>query len=153
MNGIRLDKFLGHHQLGKRSRIIFVILMTSWVSTITLLGYSQPTYSQMNVPLSLPLPLPTLTATTCGQLQLSGSSVSASGFESPNTPSNTLDNNLNTRWSNPGLPSFIQYNLGQYLSNIPSPFSTAVRKGVINLASVYLFPVPDDWFTSVAMSK
>ncbi len=88
--------------------------MTSWVSTITLLGYSQPTYSQMNVPLSLPLPLPTLTAaTTCGQLQLSSSSVSASGFDSPTRPSNTVDNNLNTRWSNLGLPSFIQYNLGQ----------------------------------------
>jgi F5/8 type C domain len=115
MNGIRLDKLLGHHhhQLCKRSRIIFVILMTSWVSTITLLGFPQPIYAQTNVPLLLPLPLPTLTATTCGQLQLSSSSVSASGFQSPNTPSNTLDNNLNTRWSNEGIPSFIQYNLGQ----------------------------------------
>ena len=85
--------------------------MASWVSTITLLGYSQPSYSQT----TLPLPLPTLptAATTCSQLQLSGSSVSASGFDSPTPPSNTLDNNLNTRWSNPGLPSFIQYNLGQ----------------------------------------
>jgi len=50
---------------------------------------------------------------TCTQLSLSSSSATANGFDSPTPPSNTLDNNLNTRWSNLGLPSFIQYNLGQ----------------------------------------
>jgi F5/8 type C domain len=30
-----------------------------------------------------------------------------------NVPQNTLDNNLNTRWSNLGFPSWIQYNLGE----------------------------------------
>ena len=83
--------------------------MISWLSTVTLLGYSQPSYSQMK----LPLPLPTLNVSTCQQLQLPASSVAASGFDSPNTPSNTLDNNLKTRWSNTGLPSSIQYNLAQ----------------------------------------
>lgn len=99
-----------HHQFSKRKRILFVFLMISWLSTVTLLGYSpQYSYSQTK----LPLPLPTLTASTCQQLQLSASSVTASGFDSPNTPSNTLDNNLKTRWSNTGLPSSIQYDLGQ----------------------------------------
>ena len=50
---------------------------------------------------------------TCAQLPLSSSGATANGFDSPTPPSNTLDNNLNTRWSNLGLPSFIQYNLGQ----------------------------------------
>lgn len=47
------------------------------------------------------------------QLPLPSSSATANGFDSSTPPSNTLDNNLNTRWSNLGLPSFIQYNLGQ----------------------------------------
>ena len=99
-----------HHQFSKRKRILFVFLMISWLSTVTLLGYSpQSSYSQTK----LPLPLPTLTASTCQQLQLPVSSVTASGFDSPNTPSNTLDNKLKTRWSNTGLPSSIQYDLGQ----------------------------------------
>ena len=99
-----------HHQFSKRKRILFVFLMISWLSTVTLLGYSpQSSYSQTK----LPLPLPTLNVSTCQQLQLSASSVTASGFDSPNTPSNTLDNNLKTRWSNTGLPSSIQYDLGQ----------------------------------------
>lgn len=84
--------------------------MASWVSTVTLLAYSpQHSYAQKK----LPLPLPTLTASTCQQLQLSASSATASGFDSPNTPSNTLDNNMKTRWLNLGLGSFIQYDLGQ----------------------------------------
>ena len=89
--------------------------MTSWLSTVTLLGYAQPSFSQIDLPLPLPLPLPAQTAaSTCQQLQLSSSSVSASGFDSPRfEPSNTVDNDLKTRWSNTGLPSSIQYDLGQ----------------------------------------
>jgi F5/8 type C domain/Putative metal-binding motif len=41
------------------------------------------------------------------------SAVSASGNQEGNTPQNTLDNNIGTRWSNFGLPSYIQYNLGE----------------------------------------
>jgi len=104
-----LNRVLDHHHFGKKKKLLFVFLMISWLSTVTLLGYSQPSYSQMK----LPLPLPTLNVSTCQQLQLPASSVAASGFDSPNTPSNTLDNNLKTRWSNTGLPSSIQYNLAQ----------------------------------------
>ena len=38
--------------------------------------------------------------------------VSASGSQSPNIPSNVIDNNIATRWSNEGLGSWIQLDLG-----------------------------------------
>ena len=40
------------------------------------------------------------------------SAVGANGNDG-NIPQNTLDNNLNTRWSNLGFPSWIQYDLGE----------------------------------------
>jgi hypothetical protein len=43
---------------------------------------------------------------------LSISSVTANGFETGNPPSNVLDNSLSTRWSNPGLGSWIRADLG-----------------------------------------
>ena len=46
----------------------------------------------------------------CSIPQISG--VSAIGNDG-NVPQNTLDNNLNTRWSNLGFPSWIQYDLGE----------------------------------------
>ena len=46
----------------------------------------------------------------CESPQISG--VSAIGNDG-NVPQNTLDNNLNTRWSNLGFPSWIQYDLGE----------------------------------------
>src|SRR5215203_564795 len=46
----------------------------------------------------------------CSIPQISG--VAAIGNDG-NVPQNTLDNNLNTRWSNLGLPSWIQYDLGE----------------------------------------
>ena len=51
-----------------------------------------------------------LAASNC--TQLTPTSVLASGNESGNGPANTLDNNLNTRWSNLGKGSFIDYDLG-----------------------------------------
>jgi len=47
---------------------------------------------------------------TCSVPQISA--VGATGNDG-NVPQNTLDNNLNTRWSNFGLPSSIQYDLGE----------------------------------------
>jgi F5/8 type C domain len=41
------------------------------------------------------------------------SRIGASGSQQPNIPQNTLDNNLNTRWSNLGFPSWIQYDMGE----------------------------------------
>lgn len=40
------------------------------------------------------------------------SNVTASGFESPNYPRNTIDNNLSTRWSCEGIGSWIKLDLG-----------------------------------------
>ncbi len=42
-----------------------------------------------------------------------GSSPTAIGSQEGNVPQNTLDNNINTRWSNLGFPSWIQYDLGE----------------------------------------
>lgn len=46
----------------------------------------------------------------CTSTQISG--VSATGDDG-HVPQNTIDNNMNTRWSNYGVPSFIQYGLGK----------------------------------------
>jgi F5/8 type C domain len=56
-----------------------------------------------------PTPLPPPTG-TCQKLQTSN--VAASGSETGNLPSNAIDNNLNTRWSNLGVGSWIQADLG-----------------------------------------
>ena len=49
--------------------------------------------------------------TDCKTPAITRAGISASGSDA-NLPQNTLDNNANTRWSNLGLPSWIQYNLG-----------------------------------------
>ena len=48
----------------------------------------------------------------CAKLPLYGTYTKANGFSSPNLPSYARDNNLGTRWSNSGLPSWIEYDLG-----------------------------------------
>ena len=53
----------------------------------------------------------TAAANTCTNLAISG--VIASGSDSSvNLPKNTIDNNLNTRWSNLGIGSWIRLDLG-----------------------------------------
>jgi hypothetical protein len=46
--------------------------------------------------------------------------IKAKGSESGNPPSNTIDNNLNTRWSNYGIGSWIRADLGsqKHISNV-----------------------------------
>ena len=51
-----------------------------------------------------------LTAQNCAQI--SATSVISSGSETGNPPSNTFDDRLDTRWSNYGKGSFIDYDLG-----------------------------------------
>ena len=51
------------------------------------------------------------TSNTCSKLPVSG--ITASGSDSVNPPSHAIDQNLNTRWSNLGLGSWIQIDLGQ----------------------------------------
>ena len=48
---------------------------------------------------------------TCSKLPISG--ITASGSDSVNLPSHAIDQNINTRWSNLGLGSWIQVDLGQ----------------------------------------
>jgi hypothetical protein len=50
-------------------------------------------------------------APTCQNLAIGG--VTASGYETVNPPSNANDNNLNTRWSNDGIGSWIRADLGK----------------------------------------
>ncbi|MDW0120975.1 MAG: discoidin domain-containing protein, partial [Nitrososphaeraceae archaeon] len=54
---------------------------------------------------------PFTTSNTCSKLPVSG--ITASGSDSVNLPSHAIDQNLNTRWSNMGLGSWIQIDLGQ----------------------------------------
>ena len=49
--------------------------------------------------------------TTCTKSSIQLSKVSASGNDG-NVPQRTVDGLLTTRWSNPGLPSWIQYDFG-----------------------------------------
>ena len=49
---------------------------------------------------------------TCENQPISGNAVMASGSQSTNPPSNVVDNNLGTRWSNLGRGSWIQTDLG-----------------------------------------
>jgi hypothetical protein len=49
-------------------------------------------------------------APTCGAI--AASAVTAIGYEAPNVPGNVVDGDLTTRWSNLGLGSWIQLDLG-----------------------------------------
>jgi hypothetical protein len=55
---------------------------------------------------------PALASSTANCAKLSIAGVTASGSEDGNVPTNVLDNNLNTRWSNLGIGSFIRADLG-----------------------------------------
>src|SRR5438093_834224 len=65
--------------------------------------------SQINPPQKAYAQSSNSSATTCQKLPIA--SVSANGNDG-NLPANVLDNNLNTRWSNLGIGSFIQADLG-----------------------------------------
>jgi hypothetical protein len=54
--------------------------------------------------------MPAYSATSCSNLQISA--VKANGEQSTNPASEAVDNNLGTRWSNEGLGSWIQLDLG-----------------------------------------
>lgn len=47
-------------------------------------------------------------------------SVSASSFQNPNVPANTLDNDLSTRWSSDGFGEWIRYDFGSASRTISS---------------------------------
>ena len=83
-----------------KERIIsssFLMAMIA-LSAITMLGYStQKTNAQ--------------TSDSCAGLTVNASGVIASGSERSHPPTNAVDNKLNTRWSNIGLPSWIEFDL------------------------------------------
>jgi len=57
--------------------------------------------------------------------------VTASDFQAPNAPQNTLDGNLNTRWSALGDGAWIAYELAQvsYVSSVPIAFYRGDERG------------------------
>ncbi len=71
-------------------------------STALALGCDRTDFTR---PEPLPKPLAEVTP-------LPVASVVASGYQDPNVPENTLDNNLDTRWSAFGDSQWIQYDLG-----------------------------------------
>src|SRR5437899_2900495 len=86
----------------KRAMTLF--LMTALLFSIASGGISQINFSQKaNAQNS------SAAASACQKLPIA--SVSANGNDG-NVPANVLDNNLNTRWSNLGVGSFIQADLG-----------------------------------------
>ncbi|HYT44613.1 MAG TPA: discoidin domain-containing protein, partial [Methylomirabilota bacterium] len=81
-----------------------LFLMTALLFSIASGGISQINFSQKaNAQIS--------SAATSACQKLPIASVSANGNDG-NVPANVLDNNLNTRWSNLGVGSFIQGDLG-----------------------------------------
>src|SRR5438093_3871231 len=84
----------------KRGNLAKLILAFFW---ITILIFSS---SDININF-----LNKASADTCSS-NLSIGSVTASGNEAGYPPSNVLDNSLSTRWSNPGVGSWIRADLG-----------------------------------------
>ncbi|MFN6946081.1 MAG: discoidin domain-containing protein [Cytophagaceae bacterium] len=56
----------------------------------------------------------TVPATPVVPTEVNGIVVTSSSYQSPNSPVNTLDNNLNTRWSADGKGQWIKYDLKSY---------------------------------------
>jgi len=100
---INLTKFAscypwGGNQLELRvSLIIFLVL----ISTNTFVQ-SSLTFGQTD---------PFISSKVCSKLTVNG--INASGADALHPPSHALDQNINTRWSNLGLGSWLQIDLGQ----------------------------------------
>src|SRR5918994_272407 len=89
----------------------------------------------------------------CTTPQISG--VSATGDDG-HVPQNTIDNNMNTRWSNYGVPSFIQYDLGK--SQSICDVDIAWYRGNLR-ANIFIISASDDGqnfqpiFTGISSGK
>jgi hypothetical protein len=89
----------------------------------------------------------------CTSPQISG--VSATGDDG-HVPQNTIDNNMNTRWSNYGVPSFIQYDLGK--SQSICDFDIAWYRGNLR-ANIFIISASEDGqnfqpiFTGISSGK
>ena len=108
-----------------------------------------PAYEIIFNPTSPPPPPPP-PPDTCQKLPIGN--VAASGSETVNPPSNAIDNNLNTRWSNLGVGSWIQADLGSK-SNICS-VDIAWHRGNLRQNS-FTIAVSDDGttFTNIFSGK
>src|SRR5690349_18124130 len=91
-------KFLssGNSMLSYRGLLSF-IMFSLLLSSAVLINYHFPIK-------------PAYSATSCSNLPISA--VKANGEQSTNPASEAVDNNLNTRWSNEGLGSWIRLDLG-----------------------------------------
>src|SRR5207253_643536 len=83
--------------------------MTLFLMTALLFSIASGGISQINPSQKANAQISSAAASACQKLPIA--SVSANGNDG-NVPANVLDNNLNTRWSNLGVGSFIQADLG-----------------------------------------
>ena len=84
---------------GKPARLVYSLFLISMISlsAMTVIGFHKQTDAQSS-------------ANNCVNLSLS--KAEANGSERRYPTSNAIDNKLNTRWSNIGLPSWIEVDLG-----------------------------------------
>jgi predicted phosphodiesterase len=100
---INLTKFASYYPWGGNqlelhvSLIIFLVL----ISTNTFVQ-SSLTFGQTD---------PFISSNACSKLTVNG--ITASGADALHPPSHAIDQNINTRWSNLGLGSWLQIDLGQ----------------------------------------
>jgi hypothetical protein len=90
----------------KRIAVIFSIMML----ILSFMALTGETYLAFHTPIA------DAQTSTCPQLTVGSSSITASGFDSPTPPANVIDNNLSTRWSNNAIGSWIRFDLGSIKS-------------------------------------
>ena len=92
-----------------RNRSLYKIIS---LFTITLLLLSVTAFIQFSASSLLQQQIAYAQSTTCENQPISANAVRASGSQVENPPSNVVDNDLATRWSNLGIGSWIQTDLG-----------------------------------------
>jgi F5/8 type C domain len=98
--------------------VLMILILSSLGYSTNLSAFASLKPSSIDNRYDIPIAMPIVTGTTEGNVstlatceKLPVTSVTAIGNDG-NTPSNIIDNNLNTRWSNNGVGSWIQLDLG-----------------------------------------
>jgi hypothetical protein len=97
--------FLRDHSLEStniKRRFSFMSLVIVIILSVILVIYTLASHAQTSSILS----------STCTRLPLSATNTKANGYTSPYLPTYARDNDLATRWSNSGLPLWIEYSIG-----------------------------------------
>jgi predicted phosphodiesterase len=110
MNPLSVRRIHSFKDMGRKKNHFSNRLICSFIMTILLLSVA--TFIQFSTSSSLQQQIAYAQSTTCTNLAISSNAVRASGSQSTNPPSNVVDNNLATRWSNLGIGSWIQTDLG-----------------------------------------